>query len=600
MSDSSSESDCSSLPPTLQRPLRDTTYQPATNDPLQVGSATASDPTAASSASTFSPSKSPRPSDTQRPILPHPKQHFKNSVHRVIAARRTPTMMLSSHVGAEPGIDPRRASANAHYGNLRQQCVIELVDYSVSRCSFGRMTNQELVSYLSDPVASEKEPWTKVRWINVGGMSWDVISALALRYDMHPLAIEDMLHQHGHARSKADYYPKHLFLRLLCHRLAPDDDISLDASLGHMPVDPVTILRSESPEPMDPEHPDDKGYETADEDHTMYGSSPYIGASSSKFSAKGKSSAPVDVEAMSGEKPRPRPVPHHSWSSSFMHRAHKKQKHAQDWKLIQKLKKGERVNVKLYPVCIFLFRDDPKLDFTAPIRDRLRQSDTGLRTTADPSLLVQSLIDLIVDQALEVVEEYQGKILNIEKAVLLKPNMKTVTSLHVFQEDLILHKRTLEPLKTLVYGLRRYDADRAAAIMESEDAEMDPAVRPVGYMSDKAKIYLADVYDHLEYILNSLEMFAGISDNLINYTCNMVSYEMNEVMRRLTLVTIIFLPLSFLSGYFGMNFQHMWSTMTPTHSDLLYVALRLFPTFGPSLIVFSINYVAAYPIRGTI
>ena len=89
-------------------------------------------------------------------------------------------------------------------------------------------------------------------------------------------------------------------------------------------------------------------------------------------------------------------------------------------------------------------------------------------------------------------------------------------TVHILQGDLILHKRTLEPIKTLVYGLRRYDADRVAALSET----VDPSVKVQGYMSHKSKIYLADVYDHMEYIFGSLDMIAGVSENLINYTFN--------------------------------------------------------------------------------
>ena len=81
---------------------------------------------------------------------------------------------------------------------------------------------------------------------------------------------------------------------------------------------------------------------------------------------------------------------------------------------------------------------------------------------------------------------------------------------------MILHKRTLEPIKTVVYGLRRYDVDRVAALAET----VDPNAKVQGYMSHKSKIYLADVYDHMEYILGSLDMIAGVSENLINYTFN--------------------------------------------------------------------------------
>lgn len=171
---------------------------------------------------------------------------------------------------------------------------------------------------------------------------------------------------------------------------------------------------------------------------------------------------------------------------------------------------------------------DTRLNLTSPITERLRQRDTGLRSTADASLLVESLLDLglshailthprdvtyadafsisVVDQALEVIEEYQSRILKLEQAVLLKPAMKHVrrrkslqvqflsaashfVTVHILQGDLILHKRTLEPIKTVIYGLRRYDVDRVAALKEYHD----PNEKIQGYMSHKAKIYLVSI-----------------------------------------------------------------------------------------------------------
>ncbi len=87
-----------------------------------------------------------------------------------------------ARVGAEPGVDPRRGSADIQYGGIRQNCVIEVFDYSSVRHSFGRMTNKEFVNFLGDEGASKPEPWVKVRWINIGGMSWDVIKAVSLKY----------------------------------------------------------------------------------------------------------------------------------------------------------------------------------------------------------------------------------------------------------------------------------------------------------------------------------------------------------------------------------------------------------------------------------
>lgn len=111
-------------------------------------------------------------------------------------------------------------------------------------------------------------------------------------------------------------------------------------------------------------------------------------------------------------------------------------------------------------------------------------------------------------------------------------------TVHILSGDLILHKRTMEPIKTMIYGLRRYDLDRCAALVDMADPK-NADVKVVGFMSHRAKIYLvslcnppflfplltarvpkADVFDHMEYILTSLDMFAGISENLIDYTFN--------------------------------------------------------------------------------
>ncbi|KAI0829056.1 hypothetical protein BC628DRAFT_1315896 [Trametes gibbosa] len=518
-----------------------------------------------------SPVTPPPLTGTQRPSFLTPAERFRSTVRKVMAMRRTSSLMTRRGIGAEPGVDPRRASAFLNYGHIRQQCLIELNDYSTMRASFGRMTNAEFIRLLADSNASRREPWVRVRWINVGGISWDVVSAMALKYDMHPLALEDLLHQRGHARSKADYYPQHLFLRVLCHSLTNEDD-SGSPSISHLP-------RSDSPSPMGDEDSGDdesdsefqfgksgKAMETdADDERTMYGS-----ASASRFSTK-RGDANGTMRNRFGRTDVESP-PAIATRFAGMENDEKAKKNARNRKLVRELKRGDRVNVKIAPLCIFLMRDgtvismhkDNTLNFTAPITERLRQRDTGLRSTADPSLLVQSLLDLVVDQALEVVEEYQSRILKIEQAVLIKPSMRTVRRLHILQGDLILHKRTLEPIKTVIYGLRRYDVDRVLALREHPD----PNSKIEGYMSHKSKIYLADVHDHMEYILTSLDMIAGITENLINYTFNMASYDMNETMRQLTLATIIFLPLTLLTGYFGMNFTVMPSVNE--HSDALF------------------------------
>lgn len=111
-----------------------------------------------------------------------PSHRFRGVVRKVIAMQRGSTAVSRFRVGAEPGVDPRRDSANQTHGHIRQDCLIEVVDYSVVRSTFTRMTNAGFVQLLGDPRSSNKETWAKVRWINIGGISWDVISALSLKY----------------------------------------------------------------------------------------------------------------------------------------------------------------------------------------------------------------------------------------------------------------------------------------------------------------------------------------------------------------------------------------------------------------------------------
>ena len=112
-----------------------------------------------------------------------------------------------------------------------------------------------------------------------------------------------------------------------------------------------------------------------------------------------------------------------------------------------------------------------------------------------------------MDKALQVIDEYHSNITNLEHDILLKPKMSrvrkctllycrvitfyilTVCSVHILSGDLILHKRTLEPIKTLIYGLRRYDDDKCRALIDFSDPANE-GVKVVGFMSHTSKIYL--------------------------------------------------------------------------------------------------------------
>lgn len=80
------------------------------------------------------------------------------------------------------GIEPRSAATLLNYNHIRQRCIIGIMDYSSVRADARRMRNAEFIRLLRDDKASRRAPWVKVRWISVCGISWDVVSALALKY----------------------------------------------------------------------------------------------------------------------------------------------------------------------------------------------------------------------------------------------------------------------------------------------------------------------------------------------------------------------------------------------------------------------------------
>ncbi|KAJ7470404.1 hypothetical protein FB451DRAFT_1037977 [Mycena latifolia] len=511
---------------------------------------------------------------SSRPTSTHSRDEWVR--HRSSLAAATSLRRRHSGVGSEPGINPRGDNADQKYGHFSQKCVIQVTDFSNDHFEITTMSNADFVALMKEPPPEPANPVTRpLRWINIGGISWDVMSALALRYDLHALALEDILQEQGHNHSKADYYRQHLFLRVLCHSLPTEED------------------HNSGPEAVS-EYPRSHDQQPRDDFEKLAGLKEQLNDHERKH---------VRFSALSGFRLAAR---------------------QQQILRIAALTKGERVVVKHEPMFIFLLREGTvisihptaNLEFTRPVTERMHQHDSVLRTSEDPAMIVEGLLDLIVDRILEVMDEYQDKIHQLEHDILMKPGMTTVRSLHILSGDLIMHKRTLEPIKSMLYGLRRYDQDRCAALGFGNDIPANQTqfdadrygsdaglgvgvgakhlIKSEGYMSHKSKIYLADVNDHMDFVLTSLDMFAGISENLINYAFNMASYEMNQVMRRLTLATIIFLPLTLLTGYFGMNFTAMWSVNN--NSDVLFwiIALPLMGVIIPMFLYSDIRKLIHY------
>jgi Mg2+ and Co2+ transporter CorA len=167
-------------------------------------------------------------------------------------------------------------------------------------------------------------------------------------------------------------------------------------------------------------------------------------------------------------------------------------------------------------------------------------------------MLVQAIIDAIIDLAIPVSTAYQGLIGELELDVLTEPNIKHTKSLYIMTSEITMMRGFVSPIINLINALRDHKSAAAATGIgrRGDIKETQSGVR----ISAMAQTYLGDVEDHIVLITDYFDSMRRSCDNMIDLIFNTISAYQNESMKQLTIVTIIFLPLSFLTGYFGMNF----------------------------------------------
>ncbi|VDB86235.1 unnamed protein product [Peniophora sp. CBMAI 1063] len=464
-------------------------------------------------------------------------------------------------VQPEPGVDLNLEASRRLYGGVRTNCEIEVIDYSSKiHNATGVMDNTAFAAWVAGEGQKSRSEGRNVRWINVAGIDFEVLFTIAKMHAMHPIAVKSLFRQHDRARSKSDYYHEHLHLRVLAHILVRSSQDSADDQGNDGDESPLSSLRDVSPIEGVSSTPIHRA-RTLRDHLSIDGTHPTSATTGSQSDIGMDSIRDVEAGRSNPSRVSSNPPTYPTDANA-----------AKLWQ-----QGDDLVDVDLKLLDVFMYQDGtiitfapgPDLSFTTPISRRLCQAGSLLRQTADASLLLQSLLDLVADRTLEVADEYRVRIQDLKRAVLKAPEVPTVRALHVLSAEIIFRKRTMGPIKTLVSVLKDSDAKRSAVAMGRRKSGQ--SVSP--YITPEAKVYLADVQEHMEYALANLDMYADITKNLMEYTFDMASYEMNKAMRSLNLVTVIFFPLTLLTGYFGMNFTSMWSVQE--HSDLLFWKIAL-------------------------
>lgn len=170
-------------------------------------------------------------------------------------------------------------------------------------------------------------------------------------------------------------------------------------------------------------------------------------------------------------------------------------------------------------------------DCLDPVRERIRKKSGQIRA-AGSDYLAYAILDAVVDAWFPVLEEYGEVLENLEHVIAVKPDSQTVSRIHRVKRDLLVVRRTVWPMRETVNSLFREDI-----------------------IAPETHIYLRDCYDHVIQVLDIVESYRDMASGLMEFYLSTVSNRMNEIMKVLTIIATIFIPLTFIAGIYGMNFN---------------------------------------------
>jgi len=174
-------------------------------------------------------------------------------------------------------------------------------------------------------------------------------------------------------------------------------------------------------------------------------------------------------------------------------------------------------------------------DCLDPVRQRIRGGKGRVRTLG-PDYLAYALVDAVVDHYFVVLEGMGERIDELEERLIADPRRELLHEIHALKREMIDLRKAVWPLREVVTGLERLET---------------PLIKKT------TGVFLRDVYDHAVQVVDTVESFREILTSMIETYLSSVSNRMNEVMKVLTIIATIFIPVTFLVGIYGMNFEFM-------------------------------------------
>lgn len=195
---------------------------------------------------------------------------------------------------------------------------------------------------------------------------------------------------------------------------------------------------------------------------------------------------------------------------------------------------SEQVSLILGPRFVMTFQEAPGDVFT-PVRDRLFKGKGQIRRrTCD--YLAYALIDAIVDQYFYIMEKMGERIEDLEEKLTEDPQIDVIQHIHNLKREVIYLRKQVWPMREMLSRLTKGEFD---------------------LIQDENHLYFGDVYDHITQLIDINESYRDVLSGMLDLYLSTISNRMNQVMKVLTIVATIFIPVTFIAGVYGMNFKYM-------------------------------------------
>lgn len=214
----------------------------------------------------------------------------------------------------------------------------------------------------------------------------------------------------------------------------------------------------------------------------------------------------------------------------------------------------EQISLLVLENFVFTFKEKTD-ELFYPVLQRIRNSNSRFRSLCS-DYLMYAILDTVVDQGFILIDALDDAVTSVEDELFTSPTQDTLNTIQMLKREVIIIRRNISPIRELMAGLLRSES---------------------GLIHEGTYLYFRDVSDHTTRVIESIESYRDILSGMLDIYISSISNKMNEVMKVLTVFASIFIPLTFLAGIYGMNFDYMpelkWKWAYPT----LWVAFIAIP-----------------------